>query len=118
MKEKTHAVILTKVYDILLWIIPQLEKFPRSQRFLLGEKIERLLLDVLDLIIRAVYTKDKTGPLAEANLTLERLRFLIRLSKDLHYISLKKYEFLARSINEAGQMTGGWLKYAGKKAGT
>ncbi len=27
-------------HDLLLWIIPQLDKFPRSRRFTLGERIE------------------------------------------------------------------------------
>jgi hypothetical protein len=26
---------LTKIYDLLLWMIPVIEKFPKSQRFLL-----------------------------------------------------------------------------------
>ena len=27
---------ITKLYDFLLWIIPKLEKFPRSQKFLIN----------------------------------------------------------------------------------
>jgi hypothetical protein len=42
---------ITKVYDYLLWLIPKLEKFPRSQKFLLADRMESLLLDILDLVI-------------------------------------------------------------------
>ncbi len=34
-------------HELLLWIIPQLDKFPRDRRFTLGERIETGVLDVL-----------------------------------------------------------------------
>jgi len=40
---------ITKLYDFLLWIIPKLEKFPRSQKFLIADRIEIVLLEVLDI---------------------------------------------------------------------
>ena len=103
---------ITKLYDFLLWIIPKLEKFPRSQKFLIADRIETALLDVLDLLIEAAYSKKKTTLLRSANLKLERLRYLIRLSKDLKFLSLKSYEFSARSIDAVGTSIGGWLKYS------
>ena len=36
-------------HALLLWIIPQMDKFPRLRRYTLGERIETLLLQVLDL---------------------------------------------------------------------
>jgi hypothetical protein len=32
------------------------------------------------------------------------------MSKDLQVLSLCKYEYVAREINEVGAMLGGWLK--------
>ncbi len=32
--------ILTKVQDLLIYLIPQLNKFPRDQKFVLGDRIE------------------------------------------------------------------------------
>ena len=40
---------ITKLYEFILWIIPKLEKFPRSQKFLIADRIEIVLLDVLDI---------------------------------------------------------------------
>ncbi len=110
-KELKELNALAKIYDLLLWIIPQLEKFPKSQKYLLGDKIEASLLDVMDLIIQAAYTKNKTSILREANLKIEKLRYLIRLVKDLKYFSIKKYEYISRCLNEIGSEIGGWLKY-------
>ncbi|MBW2647803.1 MAG: hypothetical protein JRE23_16860 [Deltaproteobacteria bacterium] len=55
MPKEVNAI--TKLYDFLLWIIPKLEKFPRSQKFLIADRIETALLDVLDLLIEAAYSK-------------------------------------------------------------
>lgn len=103
---------ITKLYDFLLWIIPKLEKFPRSQKFFIADRIETMLLEILDLLIQAAYSRKKSVPLHTANLKVEQLRYLIRLSKDLKLLSLKSYEFCARSIDGIGVSIGGWLKYS------
>lgn len=110
-KQVKDVNALARTYDLLLWIIPVLEKFPRSQRFLLGERIETALLDTMELIIQAVYTKNKTAFLKEANLKIEKLRHLIRLSKDLQFLSIRRYEFVSKGLNEIGAEVGGWIKY-------
>ncbi len=33
-------------HDLLLWLIPQLDKFPRVRRFTLGERIEMRVLRI------------------------------------------------------------------------
>jgi hypothetical protein len=43
-------------YQFLKWLLPTLDKFPRAQRFLLGDRIERLALDVLENLVDATYT--------------------------------------------------------------
>jgi hypothetical protein len=54
---------ITKLYDFLLRIIPKLEKFPRSQKFLIGDRRETILLDVLDLLLEAAYFSSFLIPL-------------------------------------------------------
>src|SRR3989338_11021246 len=109
-KERKEINALTKTYELLLWIIPQLEKFPKSQKYLLGDRIETLILDIMDLIIQAVYTKNKTAFLREANLKIEKLRYLIRLVLDLKYLSINRYEYIAKCLNEIGAEIGGGVK--------
>ena len=106
---------ITKLYDFILWIIPKLEKFPRGQKFLIGDRIETLMLDILDILIEAAYSRKKHEILKAANLKLEKLRYLIRLSKDLNLINIKSYEFSSRSINDVGNSVGGWLKYSNRE---
>jgi phage tail protein X len=97
-------------FQFLLWLIPAVEKFPRTQKFLLGDRIQTAALDVLDALISATYTRDRQGHLARANLGLEKLRYLFRLAVALKLLDLKRYAHAARQLDETGRMAGGWRK--------
>ena len=77
------ANLLTKLQDLLVYLIAQLNKFPRDQKFVLGDRIETKLLDVQEDCLRACYGRDKRGHLLEANLQLEVARHLVRLAHAL-----------------------------------
>jgi hypothetical protein len=110
MAEKSSPDSITLTYDLLKWTIPALQKLPRDQRFLLGDRIERNTLDILELLVSANYSKDKMGYLQEANLKLELLRFLWRLSLDLKYLDTRRYEFVSTKLHDIGMLLGGWIK--------
>jgi hypothetical protein len=46
-------------YQFLLWLAPAVEKFPRGQKFTLGDRIQTTALDVLEALIEAIYTKER-----------------------------------------------------------
>jgi hypothetical protein len=46
-------------HETILWIIPQLDNFPRNRRFTLGERLESHLLIVLAELVDASYSKQK-----------------------------------------------------------
>lgn len=100
----------TKLYDIILWLMPQVEKFPRDMKFTLGDRIMNILLDALGMLIEAAYVKDKEPLLRKFSIQLEKTRVLLRLSKDREALSIKKYEYISKEMDELGRMTGGWLK--------
>ena len=50
---------VTKAYDLLLWLINHVGKFPRSHRFVLGDQIESRMLTVNELRILAEYARGK-----------------------------------------------------------
>jgi hypothetical protein len=70
----------------------------------------KLALDIIEAVVEAIYAKDKSDILHNANLYMEKLRALIQISVDRKYISVNQYEYISREINEAGKMIGGWLK--------
>ena len=44
-------------HDLLRWLLPHLDKFPRARRFTLGERLEAGLLGVLAELIDAAYRR-------------------------------------------------------------
>ena len=113
-KRHEELVVITKTYDLILWSCNYTGKFPRNHRFVLGERIERNLYDLLEILSRAKYTKHRQELLEQANLTLEILRFQMRLAKDLQCLKVESYGFAAKAIDEIGKLVGGWLKSSGK----
>ena len=61
-------------HELLLWIIPQIDKFPRVRRFTLGERLESTLLEVLEATLEAAFSARKQAALDRANLRLETAR--------------------------------------------
>jgi hypothetical protein len=43
-RSRKSGVALEKTYQFLLWLIPVVEKFPKSQKFLLGDRMQKLAL--------------------------------------------------------------------------
>jgi len=101
---------LEAMFRFIVWLIPTLDKLPRSQKFLLGDRIQATALDVFERLIEATYSKARERPLSDANLGLEKLRFLFRVCAELHYLDLRRYEHAARMLDEIGRMVGGWMK--------
>jgi len=101
---------LEAMYRFVLWIIPTVEKFPRSQKFLLGDRIQTAALDALERLVEATYTRQRTAMLAAANLGVEKLRFFFRMAKDLRYLDPRRYEHAARALDDIGRLIGGWRK--------
>lgn len=61
MNDKTPQAV-QDCHALLLWLIPHLDKFPRTRRFTLGERLEGGLLVVLEHLVEAAYSRDKAVP--------------------------------------------------------
>jgi hypothetical protein len=114
-KDQQELTVITKTYDFILWSCHHTGRFPRNHRFVLGERIERNLYDLLETLLRAKYTRQRQQFLERANLILEILRFQVRLAKDLQCLKTDSYAFAAKVIDEIGRLIGGWLKSGGGK---
>ncbi|MGD0655083.1 MAG: diversity-generating retroelement protein Avd [Thermoguttaceae bacterium] len=108
MPRDEELPIIRAFYDFVLWLNPKIAKFPRDQRFVLGERMERQLYEVLENLIRAKYTRSRKAILDQVNLGLEILRFQTRLAKDQRCLSLKSYGMAAEGLTDIGRQVGGW----------
>ena len=78
--------VLEAWYRFLLWLVSTLERLLRRQKLVLGDHIQNAALDVLECLIEATYTRRREAHLARANLGIEKLRFLVRLTMNLEYL--------------------------------
>jgi hypothetical protein len=107
---KRTGAALEAHYQFLVWLGPTLEKFPKSHKFTLGDRILNLSIDILEALIEATYSRERGPHLRRANLGIEKLRFLFRLAADLTVIDKRRYEFAARTLDETGRSIGAWMK--------
>ena len=107
--------VLAAWTEFLEWLLMTTEKFPKKVRFTLTNRIDNLALDLIERLIEAQYTKSRKRPISEANLILDKLRILLRISHKLAFLPHKQYEHASRKIDEVGRMLGAWGK-TGQKA--
>jgi len=105
-----ESPIFTRTYDLLRWLLPVTVKFPRTQRFVLAERVQRMALDFQEQLIDAGRAAQPTPFLQRADTTLTKLRLYLRLCRDLELLTSGQYEHVARQVNEVGRLLGGWLK--------
>lgn len=43
----------------MLWLVPAVEGFPRSQKFMLGDRIQSTALSVLEALIEATHSRSR-----------------------------------------------------------
>jgi hypothetical protein len=76
----------------------------------LVEKIHDTLLSFISKGVEARKVEDKNGVLREADAELEKLKVLMRLSKDREFISMGQYREASEKLDELGKILGGWMK--------
>jgi len=104
--------IFVRSYDLLRWLIPVTVKFPRQQRFVLAAALQRTALELYERLIEAGKAAQPLPILRQADVSLDKLRFYLRLCRDLELLSMGQYEHAARMTAEIGRLLGGWMKKA------
>jgi len=102
--------IFKEVYDFSLWMYKIIKKFPKSEKYTLGEKIKNCLLNIFDNIISFCKYDYKKRYLKNIDLNLEKLRIFLRFAKDLNILSFKRYNYSEKKLYEIGLLVGGLLK--------
>jgi four helix bundle protein len=105
-------VIFTRTYDLLTWLLPLTESFPRSQRFVVTQRLQSAILQFQELIIEAnaVRGTNRAGKLRDADTELRKVRLYLRLCEKWKWISPGQYRHVSQMISEIGKLLGGWLK--------
>ena len=103
-------VIYQRVYDLLLYILPILQRMPKAYRFTVVMQIENSLLEVVTLIARANRELNKGTTLFLLDIELDKARLLFRLAHDLRLLPTDKYGQVSERLVEIGKLLGGWQR--------
>lgn len=107
-----ESPIFTRTYDLLQWLLHATENFPRSQRFVMAQRIQQTVFDLQEALLTAGVggVGSRATGLEQADLALTKLRFYLRLSLDMRWLSLGQYEHVSRMVDEVGRLLGGWRR--------
>lgn len=101
--------IIQATMDLIQWFVPLLNRLPRDHRFALGDRLVHGLYDLLEGLVAARYANAKLEHLEPLNARLDLLRLQIRLLHTFQLIDDRRYEHVARLVEEVGRQLGGWI---------
>ena len=110
MPARPELLVIDRAYELVRWSCDHIGRFPRRFRYTLGERIECRMYDLLETLVQAKYTRERTALLRHANLGVETLRFQMRLAHELKCLRTSSYTHAAERLHEIGRMVGGWTK--------
>ena len=102
--------IVQRMYDLIVWYVPVINKFPRSHKYVLGERMQTTLYSVLEGLVVARFRRSKLEILEQLNARLNVLRYQTRLCRQFELIDTRRYEHASRLTDAVGQELGGWIK--------
>ncbi len=112
-------VILTRVFDLLAWLVPKGESFPRTFRPTVTARLMGASLDLPELLLEAQACRGaaRRDRLARADASLNKLRLYLRLAHHWRWLSAGQYEHASRMVAEIGRLLGGWIRQAASSPG-
>lgn len=110
-------VILTRTFDLLSWLLPHVESFPRAQRFFVTQRLVDAALDFQEALFEANARTGKTrlSHLEAADAHLNKVRLYLRLADQWRWSSSGQYQHVSAMIAEIGRLLGGWLRQTRKE---
>lgn len=106
--------ILQKTFNMMDYAYKALAQYPKSEKFSLCADIKKCMDTIMERIIEANKKYYKKTTLQELDVEVEKLKTYIRLSYNLGFLPIKKYEIWSGLVVEIGKMVGGWIKSQSK----
>ena len=107
-----EMVIFTRTYDFISWLLPATQNFPRSQRFVITQRLQNAALNFQELLIEANTLRGsaRSSKLSAADAELRKVRLYLRLSQKWDWIKEGQYRHASVMVAELGRLLGGWKK--------
>lgn len=112
MPTTKELVIFTQTYDLLTWLLPHCERFPKTQRFVVTQRLQAAALDFQEAIFEANarHGARRLQHLQTADAQLNKLRLYLRLARHWDWLSSGQYEHVSRLVAQVGRLLGGWIR--------
>ncbi|MCP4934078.1 MAG: diversity-generating retroelement protein Avd [bacterium] len=109
---KEQMVILTRTFDLLEWLLPKIERFPKLYRYSVTRRLMDAALDFQEELFRArkLRGSSRHKRLLECDANLDLIRLYLRLAHQWQWLSDGQYEHVSKQVTEIGRLLGGWLK--------
>ena len=105
-------VIFSRVFDLLDWLLPKAERFPKAYRFTVTQRLMDAALDLQEALVSAESRQGRSrrSALREADAALARIRIYLRLVHRWRWLSDGQYLHASAMLAEIGRLLGGWLR--------
>lgn len=105
-------VIFTRTFDLLTWLMPKSERFPKAQRFVITKRLQDAALDFQEALFlaNAHEGRNREAHLRTADAHLNKLRLYLRLAHQWGWLEAGPYAHVSRMVAEIGRLLGGWIK--------
>ena|SRR3989344_5115279 len=100
---------ISSAYKLWHNLLPHI---PRLTRYSLGEKINQLFIELIELTLIATYSsKDKKLEIVQkASVKLDTLKYFLQIAWEIKALDNKKFAAISLPLSESGKMLGGWRK--------
>ena len=107
-----EMVIFTRTFDLLAWLLPVTNTFPRAHRHTLTQRLLDAAFDLREALELANHRQGQArlAKLREADEALDRVRLYVRLAVKLEWLTGGQYQHVAAMLTEISKLLGGWRK--------
>jgi hypothetical protein len=107
-----ELILLTRTYDLLTWLLPKAERFPKVYRRTVTQRLMDAALDFQEALFEAQSQGGTTRQrhLRAADTALNKVRLYLRLAHRWQWLSDGQYRHVSAIVAELGRLLGGWLK--------
>ena len=110
--ERQEMPIFTRTFDLLSWLLPATNHFPRAHRLTFTKRLLDVAFGMRERLEEANMRRGKER-MARLNLADEQLcktRLYLRLAVQWNWLSGAQYRHVSEMTTEVGKLLGGWKK--------
>lgn len=116
MAQYEHLPIYREAFTFLIYCEDIVRHFPRYHKYTHGSDLRDTARNVVKLIIRANNLIEKEPVLEELRVTIEELKLIIRICKEVKaFNNFHSFETAINQVTDISRQAEGWLKGVKKR---